>query len=46
MFLSINGLRSVAKDEDAQAFVLGLHETGQLKFENPRACLSENTDAV
>ena len=46
VFLLINGLRIVASDEDAQAFVLGLYEAGQFKFENLRAWLSENTDAV
>ena len=46
VFLLINGLRIVAKDEDAQVFVLGLYEGGQFEFENLRAWLSENTEAV
>ena len=46
VFLLINGLRIVARDEDAQVFVLGLYETGQFEFENLRVWLSENTEAV
>ena len=46
VFLLINGLRIVARDEDAQVFVLGLYEAGQFEFENLRAWLSENTEAV
>ena len=45
-FLFINGLRIVARDEDAQEFVLGLYESGQLKFENPRVWLTNNTIPV
>ena len=43
VFLLINGLRIVARDEDAQEFVLGLYESGQLKFANLRAWLINNT---
>lgn len=46
VFLLINGLRIVARDEDAQEFVLELYESGQLKFENLRAWLTNNTSAV
>ena len=46
VFLMINGLRIVASDEDAQVFVLALYETAQLKFENLRAWLSDNTHAI
>ena len=46
VFLLINSLRIVAGDEDAQVFVLGLYEAGQFEFENLRAWLSENTEAV
>ena len=47
MFFLLNyGLRIVAGDEDAQVFVLGLYEAGQFEFENLRAWLSENTEAV
>jgi len=45
-FLLINGLRIVARDEDAQEFVLGLCESGQLKFENLRVWLTNNTSPV
>jgi len=45
-FLFINGLRIVARDEDAQEFVLGLYESGQLKFENLRVWLTNNTSPV
>jgi len=45
-FLFINGLRIVARDEDAQEFVLGLYESGQLKFENLRVWLTNNTIPV
>lgn len=45
-FLFINGLRIVARDEDAQEFVLGLCESGQLKFENLRVWLTNNTSPV
>jgi len=46
VFLFINGLRIVARDEDAQEFVLGLYESGQLKFENLRVWLTNNTIPV
>jgi len=46
VFLLINGLRIVARDEDAQEFVLGLYESGQLKFQNLQAWLTNNTSAV
>ena len=46
VFLLINGLRIVARDEDAHEFVLELYESGQLKFENLRAWLTNNTSAV
>jgi len=45
-FLFINGLRIVARDEDAQEFVLGLYESGQIKFENLRVWLTNNTIPV
>ena len=45
-FLFINGLRIVARDEGAQEFVLGLYESGQLKFENLRVWLTNNTIPV
>ena len=45
-FLFINGLRNIARDEDAQEFVLGLYESGQLKFENLRVWLTNNTIPV
>ena len=44
VFLAINGLRITATDEDAQAFVLGLYETGQLQYEHLRQWLSTNTE--
>jgi len=46
VFLFINGLRIVARDEDAQEFVLGLYESGQIKFENLRVWLTNNTIPV
>ncbi|MDG2443522.1 MAG: type II toxin-antitoxin system death-on-curing family toxin [Luminiphilus sp.] len=46
VFLLINGLRIVARDEEAQEFVLELYESRQLKFENLRAWLTNNTSAV
>jgi death on curing protein len=46
VFLLINGLRIVARDEDTQEFVLGLYESGQLKFENLRSWLVTNTSPV
>jgi death-on-curing protein len=46
VFLSINGLTIIATDQDTQSFVLGLYETGQLKFERLREWLSRNTGPV
>ncbi len=46
VFLSINGLTIIATDQDTQSFVLGLYETGQLKFERLREWLSRNTELV
>lgn len=46
VFLSINGLTIIATDQDTQSFVLGLYETGQLKFERLREWLSRNTEPV
>ena len=46
VFLLINVGRVVAREEDAQASALGLYEAGQFEFENLRAWLSENTEAV
>lgn len=46
VFLSINGLTIVATDQDTQSFVLGLYDTGQLKFERLREWLSRNTEPV
>ena len=46
VFLLINGLRTIVSDEDAQAFVLGLYQGGQLKFENLRAWSVNNTSPV
>ena len=46
VFLSINGLTMIATDQDTQSFVLGLYETGQLKFERLREWLSRNTEPV
>ena len=46
VFLSINGLTIIATDRDTQSFVLGLYETGQLRFERLREWLSRNTEPV
>lgn len=46
VFLSINGLTIIATDQDTQSFVLGLYETGQLRFERLREWLSRNTEPV
>ena len=46
VFLSINGLTIIATDQDTQSFVLGLYETGQLKFERLREWLSRNTEPI
>ena len=46
VFLSINGLTIIATDQDTQSFVLGLYETGQLKFERLREWLSRNREPV
>jgi death-on-curing protein len=43
VFLAINGLEIEASDEDTQAFVLGLYETGGVNFENLQSWLSKNT---
>ena len=46
VFLLINGLQIIATDEEAQSFVLGLYDTGELNFANVRAWLLENTQSV
>jgi len=43
VFLRINGLEIVARDEDAQTFILGLYESGAVTFENLQSWLSKNT---
>jgi death-on-curing protein len=43
VFLAINGLEVTASDEDAQAFILGLYDSGEVTFENLQPWLSKNT---
>ena len=43
VFLAINGLEISATDEDAQEFILGLYEAGNVDFENLRAWILTNT---
>ena len=43
VFLAINGLEIAASDEDAQAFILGLYDSGEVTFKNLRSWLSKNT---
>jgi death-on-curing protein len=43
VFLAINGLEVTASDEDAQAFILGLYDSGKVTFENLQPWLSKNT---
>ena len=43
VFLAINGLDVTASDVDAQAFILGLYDSGGVSFENLRAWLLVNT---
>ena len=46
VFLLINGLRIVATDEEAQAFILDLYDSDQLKFHRLQASLIQNTKPV
>lgn len=46
VFLRINGLEIVARDEDAQTFILGLYDSGAVTFENLQSWLSKNTMEV
>ena len=46
VFLRINGLEIVARDEDAQTFILGLYDSGAVTFENLQSWLSKNTIEV
>ena len=43
VFLLINGLRIVATDREAQAFILDLYESDQLEFHRLQAWLIQNT---
>lgn len=43
VFLAINGLEVSASDEDAQAFIVGLYDSGEVTFENLQPWLSKNT---
>lgn len=45
VFLAINGLDIIARDDEAQDFILGLYSTSSITFENLRAWLRENTKA-
>ena len=43
VFLLINGLRIVATDREAQAFILDLYDSDQLEFHRLQAWLIQNT---
>ena len=43
VFLLINGLRIVATDEEATAFILDLYDSDQLEFHRLQAWLIQNT---
>jgi len=46
VFLATNGLDITATDDEAQDFVLGLYSVSSVTFDNLRAWLSENTQAL
>ena len=43
VFLAINALEIAASDEDAQAFILGLYDSGEVTFKNLQSWLLKNT---